>query len=467
MPPAPPVRAVAANYHFHTYDYPNSAAQGPWGLSLAQPNRNGWQFYSMVQDLIGLRDWGAHIGVPNIALTDVGAPTVRGRRTKMLSFGNTGLAANRPTVVITGGIHAREWAATEFAYLLAEYLIRNYPVGAPANPRQARIRDLIRYRNIRIIPMVNPDGNRRTVFGPAANDRNWRKNRRRLPTLALTWRAALAPGGVTTLPFANAQLAGPLHARYDVPDYVPPNAFLGVAGVPPGVPNRRTRQLTNFDIGVDLNRNMATAGWGYDCGRWVAGVGTQYFNWNPAGDTYFGTGPGTERETSNVQLAMASAALLGPGGNIAVAIDYHAYGRFILYPSEAQNNGAVTPLYTATGQMLQALIRDGLGVGAAGYQLGTPAALVHYDATGSVADYAAEHHQARSFTIEVDPSLPAGAGAGGMAGFQLQENQIQDVFERNIRGALAAIAAPATAGMAAFFQVNFGWNVFGQGNQVP
>jgi len=419
----------------------------------------------MVRDLTGLRDWGAHIGVPNITLTDVGAPTARGRRTKMLSFGNAGNAANRLTVVITGGIHAREWAATEFAYLLAEYLIRNYTAAVPANPRQAQLRNLVRNRNIRIIPMVNPDGNRRTVFGPAANDRNWRKNRRRLPALALTWRAALAPGGVATQPFANVQLAGPLHARYDVPDYVPPNPVLGVAGVPPGAPNLRTRQLTNLDIGVDLNRNMATAGWGYDCGRFVAGQGMVYRNWNPAWDTYFGTGPGTERETSNVQQAMAAAALLGPGGNLAVTIDYHAYGQLILYPSEAHHNGAVTPLYTATGQMLQALIVDAAGVG--GYLLGTPVGLINYDATGSVADYATEQHQAKAFTIELDPSLVAGAGAGGMAGFQLQENQIQDVFEKNIRGAIAAIAAPPSPVVAGIYQGLFGWNVFGQGNQVP
>ena len=112
--------------------------------------------------------------------------------------------------------------------------------------------------------------------------------------------------------------------------------------------------------------------------------------------------------------------------------------------------------------MLQRLIRDALGGGAAGYQLGTPVALVNYDATGSVSDYATEQHQARSFTIELDP-----APGAGLAGFQLHENQIQNVFERNIRGALAAIAAPATAMMAAFYGVNFGWNVFGQGNQVP
>jgi hypothetical protein len=102
------------------------------------------------------------------------------------------------------------------------------------------------------------------------------------------------------------------------------------------------------------------------------------------------------------------------------------------------------------------------------YQLGTPLALVNYNATGTVSDYAAEQHQARSFTIELDPSLAAGAGDGGLAGFSLQENQIQDVFEKNIRGVLAAIEAPvglpASNAAVATYQA---WPVHGAGNQVP
>jgi hypothetical protein len=444
MPPAPPVRAAAGNYHFHTYDYPGSAGNGPWGLSPAQPQRGGWQFYSMVQDLTGLRNYGASINVPNITLTNVGGPTVRGRRTKMLSFGNLGNVPGRPTVVITGGIHAREWAATEMVYLIAEYLIANYAAPLAPNPRRQRIRDLVNHRNIHIIPMVNPDGNRRTVFGTGANDRLWRKNRHRLPWLGQTWRSKLAPGGVATQPFANVQLQLPAQARYDVPSYAPP-------GVPPGAAVYQNHVLPNGEIGVDLNRNMHTTGWGYDCAP-------NFVQWDPAGEQYFGTRPGGERETSNLQVAMANAAG-GPGGNIAVAVDYHSFGRFILYPGEVAYAPGIPPLHTSTGQMLQALIRNAMGIHA--YQLGVPLALVGYDGTGSVADYAAQQHAARSFTIEVDPSLLSPVA------FQLPENQIQGVFEKNIRGALAAIAAPANAMQAAFFQIHFAWNVFNQGNQVP
>jgi hypothetical protein len=446
MPPAPPVRPAPNAYHFHTYDYQNSAANGPWGLSPAQPTAGGWQFYSLVQDLAGLAALGAARNVPNILLSDVGGPTRRGRRTKMLSFGNQGSVAGRPTVVITGGIHAREWIATEMAYLLAEYLIVNYPVGIPPNPRVAQLRNLVRTRNIHIIPMVNPDGNRRTVFGTGANDRVWRKNRRRLPAVGGAWIAALAPGGVPTAPFANVQYwTLPLWAQYRVPDFDPVNH------VPPAGPaNYRNHKLGNLEIGVDLNRNMPTTGWGYDC---PPGLHLS----DPADEQFFGTRPGGEPETSNVQQAMVNAAA---GANIAVTIDYHSYGRMILYPGEVHHAGAITALHQSTGQMLDALIRN-QNPPYQMYQLGDPLTVVGYDATGTVADYAAQQHQARSFTIELEPSR------FDPAGFTLPEADIQAAFEKNIRGALAAIGAPATALEATNYAAQYAWNVSGHGNRVP
>ena len=117
----PPLRTRPADYHFHAYDYLGAV---PFRKE-AQPTRGGLMFYSLVQDLNGLLQEGGPQGnnVPNIALTNVGGairpgvanrPNMANLQTKALSFGNATNAANAPTVVITGGIHAREWIAPEF-----------------------------------------------------------------------------------------------------------------------------------------------------------------------------------------------------------------------------------------------------------------------------------------------------------------------------------------------------------------
>ena len=176
MPPAPPVRPGVVPYRFHTYDFNGSVAFTP---SAAQPAVGNLRFYSLLADLNALAAIGLARNVPNIAISNVGGVTSGGSRTRMLSFGNLANAADALAVVITGGIHAREWIAAEMAYLVAEYLIVNYPVGGqPANARVAHLQNLVDTRNIHIIPMLNPDGNIHTVFG---GDRLWRKNRLTLP----------------------------------------------------------------------------------------------------------------------------------------------------------------------------------------------------------------------------------------------------------------------------------------------
>lgn len=433
-----PQRPNVLGYHYHTYDFGGSAA---FTLSGAVPNRG--QFYSLVQDVNALFVNGGH--VPNIAVGAVpgGAQTVGLRDTLMLSFGNLENAAACPTVVITGGIHAREWIAAEFVYLLAEYLIRNYPACLPANARVALLKQLVDTRNIHIIPMINPDGNNRTVYGLGANDRLWRKNTRQLPGNRPAWVAELTPLGPPTQPFGNVSGLPPL-ASYEVPDYNP------AAGIPPnlGAANYRRHNLAENETGVDGNRNMPSPAWGYDSGP-------DYDDSEPQSDTYFGAGPGGERETSNVQVAMAAAAAGGVGGNIAVSIDYHSYGRMILYPDEMPIGGP-TPNYQLTGQLLRALIVDNANQR---YQLGGG---IGYLSTGTVDNYSVQTHQARAFTIELDPA------ANDPAEFELPENQIQPVFETNIRGALAAIAAPT--GLASVLAVTNAfapWAVHGAGNQVP
>lgn len=461
MPPAPPVRTTPAHYHFHTYDY---AGAVPFQTSPAQPwARNNWQFYSLVQDLNGLATFGTGI-VPNLAAipTVVGGPTTQGRHTLMLSFGNLGNVPGRPTVVITGGVHAREWIAAEVAYLIAEYLIANYVAPVAGNPHRAHLRNLVNTRNIHIIPMLNPDGNNRTVFGWGLNDRNWRKNQRPLPYWGSGWISALVPGGLPnppTPPFANVQQTMMLWTRFDVPDYNP------VGGVPPAaapaapagvLPTFQTRTLSNGNTGVDVNRNMATTGWGYDP--------PPGGDWDPADVSFFGTAPGGETEAANVTAAMAAAAgAVVAAGNISVALDYHSYSRVILYPSEqvfaAGGVNAIAAPYQRIGNTLRILIADAAG---GRYNLGSAGALIGYDATGTVADYAAQQHAARAFTVELDP------GRNDPIAFQLPENQIQSVFETNIRGALAAIETPVTPADNALVRATYlPWAVHGAGNQVP
>ncbi len=462
MPPAPPNRPNAAAFHYHTYSYPGDALAGPFQLS-GGPLPVGSQLYSLVEDLNGLVAWGVPNGVPNLAVAPVpgGAPTLGGRNTLMLTLGPAPGVVNAPAVIITGGIHAREWIAAEFVYLLAEYLVRHYP--APANRFQRTIRSLVDSRRIFIIPMLNPDGNIFTVFNPAPVGRLWRKNRNPLPATPVAWVNLLTNGGLlgpNPPPFQNVQVPVGLGAlaTYDSPIYDPDN------GIPPGPAVRPTRQLANNQTGVDANRNFSTLAWGYDGMRQTAAgpVPTQSFN--PFHDGYFGPATGSETETSNLQIAFTWAH---PG--IATMIDYHSYAQAILYPSETFNNGGVGPDYSVLGMTLRQLVHT---QGALDYQLGSPRQIISYDAPGTVIDRAAQQHQARAFTIELDPAL------GTANGFVLNENQICNVFEKNIRGALAALAAPARPGhwFTAYLQgLPLGWNmlkfmtwnVYGRGNQLP
>jgi hypothetical protein len=456
MPPAPPNRPANEPYHYHVYDFVGSALNPPWGMSLPQAARGNYSFYSLLNDLTNLRAVGAARQVPNIALNAIPgmgalAQTTGAKQTQVLSFGNANAPALAPTVVITGGIHAREWIAAEIAYLVAEYLIVNYPDPAalvPPTLRQAWLRDLVNTRNICIIPMLNPGGNDRTVFGAGADDRMWRKNLRLLPNTPAGWVHAFTLGaGPNPPPFRNVKPKyGLLNwASYDVRDYDPAHNVPGT-----GIPHYRGHMLYENEQGVDLNRNLATPGWGYDCKP-------SYNNNAPEGETFFGTQAGGEPESSNLQTAMAAAAALGVGGNLDVAIDYHSYSRAILYPTEWPAGGP-TAAHEELGRLLNALIVDSTNNG---YQLGTGLDVIKYDATGTVSDRALRSHQARSFTIELDP------GRDDPAGFQLDEVHIQAVFETNIRGALAAIAAPVSAAQAheVYLELD-SWPVYTRGNQV-
>lgn len=446
MPPdpkPPPTRDKDDDYHFHTYDYKNSKQQGWFALSDPQPDRGQLRFYSLVQDLQGLLNDGQNREVPNITLSDVAQLSADGesRSIKALSFGGNDPKA--PTVVFTGGIHAREWIAPEFVYLLAEYLIIHYTT-TPKGLYETKIRDLVDSRRIHIIPMLNPNGNHYTVFSGDERARLWRKNRRVLPRKAQDWDTALKDQNGPNPPFRNVQAQGNF-AQYEVPDYD------GAAKIPPNpAVSYRKRQLPNDATGVDLNRNYNTSAWGYNCA--VSTKDGVEFSADPAADIYFGPRRTSEAETGSIEQFLAGATRL------VTMIDYHSYGQLILYPSEAFDNDAVDPEYKSLGNLLWALVRS---KDSFDYSVGSPRDLVKYDATGTIIDHAAQLYQTRAFAIELDPPR------GTKNGFELPENRIRTVFEKNIRGALALIETPNTKAASQVKQEFMTWDVYGRGNQLP
>jgi hypothetical protein len=460
-----PDRQNQQDYNFHAYDFALSA---PWTLGLPQPARDHLQFFSLNQDFRALYAEGEQNGVPNIELR--AAPITRGTEVRdilALSFGGppttSAVFGPVPDVVITGGIHAREWIGVEMAYLVAEYLIKNYSSDARTLTRyEQELQRLVQTRRIHILPMLNPHGNNHSVFGPGMlNARDWRKNRNGLPFNGDAWYDSLTHPDPAALPVVPpARLPNPPFMGVDhIYNYRVPRYQRGAA--PPGPPQYDDRSVLNA-TGIDLNRNFDTPAWGFT-------TAPDYRDGSlPTSDTYFGTKRSSETETKAV-----SAYLTNVSTNLSAALDYHSYSKLILYPGEKT---AVAPSHIALGKIMRRLIAPGYVRGDRGdYTLGFPtdAGMFEYEATATLCDFAANINNCRSFVIELDPAT---AGEGG---FDLPRNLIKTVFEKNIRGALALIAAAgeATTYKKSWFKRTvtmssaegsfLTWNVFGRGNQLP
>jgi hypothetical protein len=389
---------------------------------------------------------GLNNNVPNLQLLNVGAQIHADAsifRTKAVRFGSN--APGAPKIVLTGGIHAREWIAAEMAYLTAEYLIKNYST-APVGQYQTELSNLINSRNIYIIPMLNPAGNSYSVRSANADSQYWRKNRKNLTYAPAFWQNAL-----NHAPFTNVGLgAVATDVEYDVPEF--------------GTANTRTQTIdtTAAVWGVDCNRNCNTPNWGHET---VNSTGLNMQQGNPTLPSYFGTNFGSETEIQNL------VAMLHGAGNVAASVDYHCYGELIIIPTES----AVSEGHRRLGQALRLLIENN---GSAPYTLGTPMQTVHYHALSSVMDYMTHRHNSRAFTVEMDPDL---SPPNPQAKFQLPEAQIMGVFEKNIRGVLSLLATAGSnprsfwgglcccccspwASSVTRFEA---WDVDQRGNQLP
>ncbi|MBC7420438.1 MAG: zinc carboxypeptidase [Bdellovibrio sp.] len=78
-------------------------------------------------------------------------------------------AEQKPAMIYMGGHHAREHLSVELPLMLAQYLVNQFRAGNP------RIVQLVKTRDIHIIPTVNPDGMEYDIKD--ASYKMWRKNR--------------------------------------------------------------------------------------------------------------------------------------------------------------------------------------------------------------------------------------------------------------------------------------------------
>jgi murein tripeptide amidase MpaA len=86
----------------------------------------------------------------------------------VLVLTNKSVTLPKPALLITGGIHAREYVTAETAMRFAEYLVQNYGTNAD-------VTWLLDYNEIHIMPEINPDG--RTMADGTTSSILWRKNK--------------------------------------------------------------------------------------------------------------------------------------------------------------------------------------------------------------------------------------------------------------------------------------------------
>lgn len=181
--------------------------------------------------------------------------------------------SDRPGVLVTGGVHAREWGGSDISIKFLVNLINAYVnnenlvYGETTFPFN-QIKTVLEKIDLFVFPDVNPDGK---IYSQTNDDPNlppdeegiwWRKNRN-----------------------------------------------------PSKVPNGDN---SKFHLtGVDLNRNFDFL--------WSSGIGTVNSDGTMSSETYRGTAPFSEPETRNVKY------LLDTYNNIKYYVDIHSFGEMILY----------------------------------------------------------------------------------------------------------------------------------------
>lgn len=182
-----------------------------------------------------------------------------------------GKQEDAPTVLVTGGMHAREWGGPDIVVNFADDLLRAYTAGAGLRYGRKcfgarEIAQIVETMNVVVFPCVNPDGVQFSHTDP--HNHYWRKNR------------------------------NPESRKGDRPGAI-------------GVDINR-----NFDFLWDYKRHFHPASYKDD-----NSVGST----SPREETFSGTAPFSEPETRNVKWLMDQLPKL------ALFMDLHSYEGDVLY----------------------------------------------------------------------------------------------------------------------------------------
>jgi carboxypeptidase T len=175
---------------------------------------------------------------------------------------------------------------------------------------------------------------------------------------------------------------------------------------------RKTRPTDPTRHAVDPNRNYDTTTWGSPTG---------HFSDTPSSDIYRGPSPGYAKEVIAMQNLITST-------KFKVTLDYHSYGRFVLFPWA----GRIGPHPDAKQDEMAAHLKQVIDTKGQTYTKIPASALYPQIAgvppaqgvvTGGMLDFVVEHvPEAIAITVELEP------GIDDPRGFALPESEIDPAF---------------------------------------